>query len=52
LTTGRRASWIIFVPARIDHIDIDSGSLDKLVQADVSLAGDCGAVLYRPATKA
>ncbi|WP_020654090.1 biosynthetic-type acetolactate synthase large subunit [Massilia niastensis] len=31
--------------ARIVHIDIDPGSIGKVVQADVSLVGDCGAVL-------
>lgn len=31
--------------ARIIHIDIDPRSIDKVVKADVGLAGDCGAVL-------
>ena len=31
--------------AKIVHIDIDPGSINKLVQADVGLVGDCGAVL-------
>ena len=41
--TGKLAH---FCPdARIVHIDIDPGSIDKVVRADVGLAGDCGAVL-------
>ena len=31
--------------ARIIHIDIDPRSIDKVVKADVALAGDCDAVL-------
>ena len=31
--------------ARIVHIDIDPGSIHKVVKADVALAGDCNAVL-------
>jgi acetolactate synthase-1/2/3 large subunit len=41
--TGKLAH---FCPdARIIHIDIDPGSIDKVVRADVGLAGDCAAVL-------
>ncbi len=31
--------------ARIIHVDIDQRSIDKVVKADVALAGDCDAVL-------
>lgn len=41
--TGKLAQ---FCPnARIIHIDIDPGSIGKVVQADVGLVGDCASVL-------
>jgi acetolactate synthase-1/2/3 large subunit len=41
--TGKLAQ---FCPdARIIHIDIDPASIDKVVQADVGLVGDCASVL-------
>ena len=41
--TGRLAD---FAPhARKIHIDIDSSSINKIVQVDVPIVGDCGAVL-------
>jgi acetolactate synthase-1/2/3 large subunit len=33
--------------ARVIHVDIDPGSIDKVVKADLPLVGDCGDILAR-----